>query len=88
VILLRLTKDNLAREEVAVIIIAENLLPVPTQIHKEIGQHLKDLLRLLNNQLKPGVSQKQTQDHVSRRMLHPVENPQKQMAMVGKRNLE
>ena len=89
--LLRLTKDkggNLVREEVPTIIIDENLLPVPTQVHKEIGRHPKNLLRLLKNQLKTGVSQKQTQDHVSRLMLHLVENPQIQMAMVGKRNLE
>jgi hypothetical protein len=82
VTLRRLTKDkdgNLVNEEVATIIIAENLLKVPTQTHKEIGQQPKNLLRRLKNQLKTGVSQKQ---------MHLVENPQIQMAMVGKRNLE
>ena len=77
------------REEVATItIIAETLLKVPTQIYKEVGQQAKNLLRRPKNQLKTGVSQKQIQDHVSRLMPHLVENPQMQMAMVGKRNLE
>ena len=68
------------REEVATItIIAETLLKVPTQIHKEVGQQAKNLLRRLKNQLKTGVSQKQ---------IHLAENPQIQMATVGKRNLE
>ena len=67
------------REEVAAIIIAENLLKVPTQIHEEIDQQPKNLLRRLKNQLKTEVSQKQ---------IHLAENPQIQMAMVGKRNLE
>ena len=77
--LLRLTKDNLVREEVATIIIAENLLKVPTQIHEEIDQQPKNLLRRLKNQLKTEVSQKK---------IHLAENLQIQMAMVGKRNLE
>ena len=80
--MLLLTKDkdgNLVREEVATIILAENLLKVPTQTQKEIGQQPKNLLRRLKNQLKTGVSPRQ---------IHLAENPQIQMAVVGKRNLE